>query len=304
MTKHSSEKMDPLVTKIAFANIGMSIVVLGFKYIAFHVTGSVAFYSDAIESIVNVITAIAAFIAIKISSKPADDDHAYGHSKAEYLAALLEGILIWVASFTILREAYKAFLNPHPLDAPMMGIGISILATFLNGAWSWLLISKGRKNRSPALEADGKHLLTDVYTSGGVILGVLLVALTGWQRLDPTLASLVALHIIWSGWELVRDSINGLMDSSLPEAELKRIQETIAANLEGAIEIHHLRTREAAHMTFIDFHLVVKGDMSVDNAHEISRRIKNALKGLHANSVISIHIEPESKRKKEGSFTS
>ncbi|HRE31849.1 MAG TPA: cation diffusion facilitator family transporter [Candidatus Berkiella sp.] len=296
MTEHSSEKLAPLVTKIAFANIGISIVVLGIKYAAFLVTGSVALYSDAIESIVNVITAIAAFIAVKISSKPADDDHAYGHSKAEYLAALLEGILIWVASFTILREAYKAFLNPHSLDAPMMGIAISIVATLLNGAWSWLLISRGRKNRSPALEADGKHLLTDVYTSGGVILGVLLVALTGWQRLDPALASLVALHIIWSGWELVRDSINGLMDSSLPEAELKKIQETIGANLDGAIEIHDLRTRQAAHMTFIDFHLVVRGDMSVEKAHQICDRMEDALKILHPNSVISIHIEPESKR--------
>ncbi|KQO09448.1 cadmium transporter [Sphingomonas sp. Leaf242] len=283
--------------KLAAGSIAVSLVVLGLKYLAYALTGSVALYSDAIESIINVVTAIAAFFAIRISLRPADADHPYGHSKAEYFSAVLEGVLILVASLAILREAYGAFLNPHALQAPALGLAVSAAATALNGAWSWLLITTGRKRRSPALIADGKHLLTDVVTSGGVIVGVLLVALTGWEILDPILAALVALNILWSGWSLIKESIGGLMDTALPTDELAAVQATINANMAGALEAHDLRSRHAGRMTFIDFHLVVDGAMTVDTSHAICDRIEAALKADHPDSIISIHVEPEAKRK-------
>jgi len=285
------------ILKLAAGSIVVSLVVLGLKYLAYALTGSVALYSDAIESIINVVTAIAAFFAIRISLRPADADHPYGHSKAEYFSAVLEGVLILVASLAILREAYGAILNPHALQAPALGLAVSAAATALNGTWSWLLITTGRKRRSPALIADGKHLLTDVVTSGGVIVGVLLVALTGWEILDPILAALVALNILWSGWSLIKESVGGLMDTALPTDELAAVQAAINANMAGALEAHDLRSRHAGRMTFIDFHLVVEGTMTVDASHAICDRIEAALKADHPDSIISIHVEPEAKRK-------
>lgn len=282
---------------LASGSIAVSLVVLGLKYLAFVLTGSVAFYSDAIESIINVVTALAAFFAIRISAQPADSDHPYGHSKAEYFSAALEGVLILVASEAILREAFGAFRNPHPLQAAWLGLAVSGAASALNGAWSWMLMSTGRSLKSPALIADGKHLLTDVYTSGGVIVGVALVALTGWELLDPAIAALVALNILWSGWGIIKESLSGLMDTALPASELQDVSAAIEANMTGAIEAHDLRTRRAGRMTFIDFHLVVDGSMTVDASHAICDRIETAIKSLHPNSVISIHVEPDWKQK-------
>jgi cation diffusion facilitator family transporter len=284
------------ILTLAAGSIAVSLVVLGLKYMAFALTGSVALYSDAVESIINVVTAIAAFFAIRISLRPADAGHPYGHSKAEYFSAVLEGVLILIAALAILREAYGAVRNPHALQAPALGLAISAAATALNGAWGWLLISTGRRRRSPALIADGKHLLTDVYTSVGVIVGLLLAALTGWDILDPTLAALVALNILWSGWSLIKESVGGLMDTALPAAELAAVQATIDANMTGALEAHDLRSRHAGRMTFIDFHLVVDGAMTVDASHAICDRIEAALKVDHPESIISIHVEPEAKR--------
>lgn len=281
----------------AAGSILISFVVLGLKYLAYAVTGSVAFLSDAIESIVNVVTAIAAFLAIWISAKPADEDHPYGHAKAEYFSAVLEGVLIIVAALAIVREAWAAFLAPHAIEAPALGLAINAGATALNGVWSWVLIKTGRARRSPALVADGTHLLTDLWTSGGVIVGVLLVSLTGWLPLDPLLAGLVALNIVWSGWALIRDSLNGLMDGALPDEQLTSIERSITDNLEGAIEAHSLRSRHAGRMTFIDFHLVVDRQMTVERSHAICDRIEAALRIDHPHSLISIHVEPDYKQR-------
>lgn len=288
---------DGKVLRLAAGSIAVSLVVLGLKYVAYALTGSVALLSDAIESIINVVTAIAAFFAVRISQRPADAKHPYGHAKAEYFSAVIEGVLILVASLAILREAYRGFLDPQPLAAPVLGLAVSTGATILNGAWSWLLITTGRKRRSPALVADGRHLLTDVWTSGGVVVGVLLVAITGWKVLDPALAALVALNILWSGWQLIRESVEGLMDSAVPDAELKAIEEAINTNLGDAIEAHDLRTRHAGRMTFVDFHLVVDGSMSVDASHAICDRIEDAIRAKHPDSLINIHVEPQWKRK-------
>ncbi|MEH3107431.1 MAG: cation diffusion facilitator family transporter [Sphingomonas fennica] len=287
------------VWRLAAGSIAVSLAVLGLKYAAYAVTGSVALLSDAIESIINVVTALAAFVAVRISAKPADADHPYGHAKAEYLSAVLEGVLILVAAIAILREAYGAFMAPRALAAPALGLAISGAATAINLLWSLRLIAVGRRHRSPALVADGRHLMTDVWTSAGVIAGVAAVALTGWQPLDPLLAAFVAVNILWSGWKLIRESVDGLMDMALGATELAHVEAVITKNMGGALEAHDLRTRCAGRMTFIDFHLVVDGTMAVQDAHRICDRIEEALMADNPDSVISIHVEPDW-MKKEG----
>ena len=286
--------------RLAIGSIAIGIVVLGLKYYAFHLTGSIALYSDALESIINVAAAMAALVAVWYGSRPADDDHPYGHHKAEYFSAVLEGALIIIAAIAILREAYTAYLVPRGIDAPMEGLLINGLASAVNAAWCWVLISRGRKLRSPALIADGKHLLSDVVSSIGVVFGVALAAITGWFILDPILAALVALNILWSGWGLVKESTSGLMDAAVTPKEAAAIQAIISANAKGAIEAHDLRTRHAGKATFVDLHLVVPGEMTVRDSHDICDAIEAALKEAVAGAIVTIHVEPEQKAKHVG----
>jgi cation diffusion facilitator family transporter len=239
-------------------------------------------------------------IAIRFSSIPADANHPYGHSKAEYFSVVIEGALIIVAAFVILHEAYGAFRAPRTLGAPVEGLTVNGAATLLNGLWCTLLIYIGRRRRSPALVADGKHLLTDVVTSFGVLAGLLLSIATGIAVLDPILAVLVALNILWSGWQLVRESVGGLMDEAVPAETLDTIREIISSNADGALEAHDVRTRHAGRRTFIDFHLVVPGDMTVSRSHEICDRIERALRDEVDDASINIHVEPEEKAKHQG----
>jgi len=247
-----------------------------------------------------VVTAVAALMAVRLSAAPADANHPYGHHKVEYFSAVLEGVLIIVAALAILREAYFGLLAPRVIDAPMQGLAINAVAGVINAAWSWALIRYGRRLRSPALVADGRHLLTDVVTSAGVIIGLLLVPLTGWAWLDSALAAMVAVNILWSGWGLIKESVGGLMDEALPETTLIRVREIIALNADGAIEAHDLRTRHAGRMTFIDFHLVVPGAMSVTDAHDICDRLERELKVAVEDALITIHVEPDTKAKHSG----
>ena len=288
------------VQKLALGSILVGILVLGLKYLAYKVTGSIALYSDALESIINVATAIAAFFAVRWSAVPADANHPYGHHKAEYLSAVLEGVLIVVAALSVLREAYFGFLDPQPLEAPVKGLILNGVASTINAAWCFVLFRYGRLWRSPALVADARHLWTDVLTSAGVIVGVALVPLTGWLQLDAILAALVAVNILWSGWRLMRESIGGLMDEAVPEDTLTQVKEVISANAEGAIEAHDLRTRQAGRVTFIEFHLVVPGTMSVSESHAVCDRIEAALRKRVEGSIITIHVEPEEKAKHPG----
>jgi cation diffusion facilitator family transporter len=288
------------IQKLAIGSIFVGTVVLALKYAAYHLTGSIALYSDALESIINVVTALAAFMAVRMSAAPPDANHPYGHHKVEYFSAVLEGVLIIVAALMILREAYYGFLSPRVLDAPGLGLALNGVAAVINAFWSWILIREGRRLRSPALAADGRHLLTDVVTSFGVLAGLLLVPVTGLHQLDPALAALVALNILWSGWGLMKESIGGLMDEAVPEKVLGQIREIIAGNADGAIEAHDLRTRHAGRMTFIDFHLVVPGHMSVTDAHEICDRLERALKAKVEDAMITIHVEPDEKAKHAG----
>ena len=286
--------------RLALGSIVVGLVVLALKYLAFHITGSIALYSDALESIVNVATAIAAFFAVRMAAMPPDANHPYGHHKAEYLSAVLEGALIIVAAGSILHAAYRGLVAPQPLTAPIDGILVNAAAGLINASWCFVLFRFGKRWRSPALLADARHLWTDVLSSTGVILGLALVPLTGWLQLDAVLAVLVALNILWAGWRLMRESIGGLMDETAPEPTVARVREVISHHAEGALEAHDLRTRHAGRMIFLEFHLVVPASMSVGASHALCDRIEEALRQGIDDIVITIHVEPEEKAKHPG----
>lgn len=285
---------------VAGASLLVGLLVLALKLYAWSLTGSIALYSDALESIVNVVTAIVALIAVWLAQKPADAALPYGYHKAEYFSAVIVGVMIIVAALLIAREAVAGFFAPSLPEAPLEGLAISAVATVLNAGWAFVLIRHGRAVRSPALEADGRHLMTDVISTIGVLVGLTLVYLSGWALLDPILAALVALNILWSGWVVIRHSVGGLMDVAVPRDTQQLIREVIAANADGAIEAHDIRTRQAGAMTFIDFHLVVPGAMSVDDAHAICDAIEAKLREAVQQVQITIHVEPEAKAKHSG----
>jgi cation diffusion facilitator family transporter len=284
----------------ATASVAVALLVLALKTAAWWVTGSVALLADAMESVVNVAAASAALVAIRYAALPPDANHPYGHAKAEYFSAVLEGALIVVAAVLILHQAWGAWLDPRAPEAAPLGLAVSAVATTINALWSALLFRRGREARSPALLADARHLLADVVTSAGVLLGVALVALTGILWLDPMLAALTAVNILFSGWRLMRESVGGLMDEAVPVDVLARIRHHVAHAGEGAIEAHDLRTRHSGSYTFVEFHLVVAGDMTVAESHVICDRIEAALKEELGTAVITIHVEPEGKAKHRG----
>jgi cation diffusion facilitator family transporter len=287
-------------TRLAMGSVAVAIAVLGMKAVAWWVTGSVALFADALESVVNVAAALAALAAIRYSAMPADANHPYGHAKAEYFSAVLEGVLIVVAALLILREAWGALLAPRMPEQPGLGLAVSAVASAVNAAWAMLLMRRGRALRSPALLADARHLWSDVVTSVGVIAGVGLVVATGILWFDPLLAALTAANILWSGFRLLRESVGGLMDEAVPPATMERIRRIVAAEATGAIEAHDLRSRHAGRFTFLEFHLVVPGAMTVRESHDICDRIEAALKAELSGAVITIHVEPEGKAKQTG----
>jgi cation diffusion facilitator family transporter len=285
------------VRRLAAWSIAVAFAVMGLKFVSWWVTGSVALFSDALESIVNVIAATVAFVAIRVSHTPADDDHPFGHHKAEYLSAVLEGVLIVVAALLIFREAAAALFDPPAIEAPAIGLAINMLAAACNAAWAWLLIRTGRRERSPALIADGHHINTDVVTSVGVAIGLVLALVTGWLILDPILAIIVALNILWQGWRVISESVQGLMDRAVEPSDGERIAQIIGDNAGGSIEVHDIKTRVAGRATFVEFHLVVDALMTVQRSHEICDRIEAALKNEIASVQVVIHVEPETEAK-------
>ncbi|GEP09891.1 cation diffusion facilitator family transporter [Methylobacterium gnaphalii] len=286
--------------KAALLSATIGILVTALKFAAFWLTGSIALYSDALESIINVVAAVCALVALRVAAQPADDNHPYGHHKAEYFSAVIEGTLIIVAALLILREAYLGIVSPKAIDAPVIGLAVNGLATVINAAWGWVLLRRGRAWRSPALVADARHVIADVVTSGGVIVGVALVLLTDVLVLDPLVAGLVALQILWSGWTMMRDSINGLMDQAASPEMIQKIRELISSHGEGALEAHDVRTRHAGSATFVDFHLVVPGEMSVADSHAICDRIENGIEAAVEGVVVTIHVEPGDMAKARG----
>ena len=289
------------VRLLAAGSIGVALGVMALKYWAWLLTGSVALYSDALESVVNVIAAVVAWLAIGYSMKPADHDHPYGHHKAQYFSAVAEGVLIVLAAIMILREAFPVMMaGGRPIAAFGPGVAVNLSAAAINGFWAVLLLRTGRAAGAPALTADGHHILSDVVTSVGVVAGLVLALATGWLVLDPLLAIVVAINIIWQGWKVIGSSVQGLMDRALPEEEQERIRSIVAENATGAIEFHDLKTREAGMVRFAEFHLIVPAAMTVAESHAICDRIEHALHAHFRNVRTTIHVEPEEKAKEDG----
>ena len=288
------------IRRLAFWSIPLAFGVMGLKFVAWYLTGSIALYSDALESIVNVIAALAAFIAIGYAQKPADTGHPYGHHKAEYFSAVLEGVLIVVAALLIVNEAVGGLMAPKRIEAPMLGLAVNGSAALINGVWAFVLLRIGRRHRSPALMADGHHIFSDVVTSVGVIAGLGLALAFDQPRLDPLLALIVAFNVLWQGWKVIASSVDGLMDRAIDPADELRIQQIIKAEADGAIEAHDIRTRMAGRVSFVEFHLVVDGEMTVEQSHEICDRLETALREAVEGVQVIIHVEPGHKAKDEG----
>lgn len=297
-THHAPAPSD--TARVARLTLVISLLVLGLKYLAYRLTGSISLYSDALESIVNVVAAGIALFAVRVAARPPDENHPYGHTKAEYLSAVLEGALILFAAVEIVQSAWERFLEPVPLQQLGLGVGIAAGATLLNGAWAAFLVRTGRRHRSPALVADGHHLWTDVVTTFGVLAGIGLATATGWWVVDPLMAIVVAANVVLVGLRLVRESVGGLMDESVPPDEMEEIQQAIHGNMKGALEAHDLRARHAGPRTFVEFHLILPGDVSVAKAHEICDRLEGAIQDVAPKSSITIHVEPEHKAKQQG----
>jgi cation diffusion facilitator family transporter len=286
--------------RIAGGSIAVSAAVVALKGAAWWLTGSAALYSDALESLVNVAAAVMALAALRVAAMPADANHPYGHDKAEFFAAVIEGALVVLAAASILQHAWYTWRNPAPLAAPLTGIGLNAAASVVNGGWAALLLRSGRRTRSPALVADGRHLLADVVASCGVVVGVALVLATGVRPIDPAVAAAVAVYILASGFLLIRDSVGGLMDAAPDPAIVERIRALVSEHAAGAIEAHDLRSRNAGRLTFLEFHLVVPGSMTVAEAHAICDRVEAALRAEVPGVAPTIHVEPEGKAKHHG----
>ena len=288
------------IGRIAAGTIVVGIVVLAIKALAWHLTGSAALYSDALESVVNVVASVIAFGALRVAAKPADANHPYGHDKAEFFAAVIEGVLIILAAASILQHAWATWNDAPRLEQMWLGLGLNAVSTAMNAGWAVLLLREGRKHRSAALMADARHLNSDVVTSVGITAGLVLAVGTGLHWLDPLLAVGTAAHVLWSGLRVVHGSVGGLMDAAPAEVVVERIRRLVGQHADGAIEAHDLRTRHAGRLTYLEFHLVVPGDMRVAEAHAICDRIEAALKAEVDGLVITIHVEPELKAKHSG----
>lgn len=288
-----------MAERAARLSLLVALWVLGLKSLAYLLTGSVALLSDTLESTQNVAAALLALLAIRFAQRPPDETHPFGHSKAEYFSAVLEGVLVVLAAFLIAKESIPRLLHPRPLGDLGPGLLVSLLASLINGLLAWHLLRQGRRLRSPALTADGYHVLSDVLTSVGVLAGVSLAWATGLWVLDPLLALLVAGNILLMGFRLVRQSVGGLMDEGLSPAEVSRIRKTIAEALGGrALEVHDLKTRKAGNRAFLEFHLVVPGSMTVEEAHRLCDELERALEESFPGLAVTIHVEPESERKR------
>jgi cation diffusion facilitator family transporter len=282
----------PSLKRYAWLSIAAAIATILLKGVAWKLTGSVGLLSDAIESFVNLAGALMALWMLTLAELPADDDHAYGHGKAEYFSSAFEGFLILLAALAISLAAVDRLINPAPLESVGVGLLVSVVASVINFATARILLEVGMKRNSITLEADAHHLMTDVWTSVGVIIGVGLVWLTGWLWLDPVIALIVAANIIWTGWQLMRRSASGLMDASLPVENRKQIEVLLAGYRERGIDFHALRTRQAGSRTFVTLHVLVPGHWSVQHGHEWAERIEVDIHNALPHAHITTHLEP------------
>jgi cation diffusion facilitator family transporter len=283
---------DARLFRLLWLSIAAAVATISLKVFAWSVTGSVGLLSDAAESAVNLVAAVVALLALRWAAKPADEEHAYGHAKAEYFSAGVEGSLIVVAALAIVVTAVPRLIDPEPIDDVGIGLALSTAASLVNLAVGLVLLRAGRRHRSITLEADGRHLMTDVWTSAGVIAGVAAVALTDWQRLDPIIALLVAGNIILTGSSLVRRSVGGLMDRALDPEELRRIGGVLAPFQREGIRFHALRTRQAGRRAFISVHVLVPRAWSVQRGHDEVERVEAALRETLPYATVFTHLEP------------
>ncbi len=281
------------LTKFAWLSIAAAVATISLKAVAYLVTGSVGLLSDALESVINLVAAVFALWMLTIASRPADEDHPYGHTKAEYFSGALEGSLIGMAALSIAWAAIHRLMDPQPIANFTEGIAYSVIASLINLVVGQILIHQGRKNRSVTLDADGKHLMADVYTSAGVIIAVILIYFTGWLILDPIIALIVAAHILWSGYEVVKHSALGLLDTAIePEelAEVVRVLDDYKAK--HPIDYHALRTRRSGVRTFVNVHVLVPDEWTIIRGHDLAHEIEADITAAVPGTVVFTHIEP------------
>ncbi|WP_291993522.1 cation diffusion facilitator family transporter [Candidatus Accumulibacter sp. ACC003] len=276
----------------AWLSIGAALATIALKSAAWLMTGSVGLLSDALESLVNLAGALMALAMLSIAEKPADEGHAFGHGKAEYFSSGFEGLLILVAAGAIAMTAVQRLLDPQPLEQLGIGLAVSLAAAIVNLVVGRILLLAGKRQRSIALEADARHLLTDVWTSAGVIVGVGAVAITGWSWLDPAVALLVAANIVWAAWGLLRRSGGGLMDGSVPPGEYAQVLTVLERYRLQGIDFHALRTREAGARSFISLHVLVPGAWTVTRAHQLVEELDREIRRELPHATVFTHIEP------------
>ncbi|MCD9187988.1 MAG: cation diffusion facilitator family transporter [Pyrinomonadaceae bacterium] len=281
------------LTRYAWLSIAAAIATITLKSGAYLVTGSVGLLSDALESIINLVAAVIALWVLKIAAQPPDEGHTYGHGKVEYFSSGIEGAMIILAAVSICYAAIERLLHPQPLEQIGIGLLISIIATAINFIVARILLRAGKENHSIVLEADGHHLMSDVWTTIGVIFGIGLVYATGWWRLDPIMAILVAINILWSGGKLINRSVQGLLDAALPKDIHGKIVEILDSYVkEDEIDYHALRTRQAGTYKFINVHILVPGKWTVEQGHDLIEEIEGKLRSEIRNSVVFTHLEP------------
>ena len=283
---------DRRLGRLLWLSIAAAVATISLKTVAWLLTGSVGLLSDAAESVVNLAAAVVALAALRWAAKPADEEHTYGHAKAEYFSAGIEGALIFLAAITIAVTAIDRLLHPHALSGVGIGLAISVAASLVNLAVGVVLVRAGREHRSITLEADGKHLLSDVWTSLGVVVGVAAVAISGWERLDAIVALAVAVNIVFTGAVLLRRSAAGLMDRALPDEVQGEIRDALAEFDARGIEFHALRTRQAGQRAFISLHLLVPGAWTVRQGHNVAEEVESALRRRLPYATVFTHVEP------------
>jgi cation diffusion facilitator family transporter len=294
------------LTKWAWLSIGAAVLTIGMKTVAYLLTGSVGLLSDALESVVNLVAAVLALIALAAAAKPADEKHHFGHGKAEYLSAGAEGVMIVVAAGLIVYTAIERLINPRPLEELGIGLAVTLVATAINGAVGFVLLRQGRRHRSMTLVADGKHLMTDVYTSIGVIVGVGLVAVTGWLPLDSLVALAVGANILWTGFILIRNSGRGLLDHALPDEDNDRIIAVLRGFVDrypaGELEFHGLQTRESGRDRFVSLHVLVPGSWSVSRAHDLVEDVEGEIRSVLPLVQVHTHLESREDRRSHDDY--
>lgn len=279
-------------TFYAWLSVVTSLVTIALKFAAYFLTGSIGLLSDAVEAIVNIVAALVALTVLTYAAEAPDREHNFGHEKAQYFSSGIEGALIFVASGAIIYSAIPRLMYPQELEQISVGLFLSVLAALANAGCAWVMLRAARAHRSITLEADAKHLLTDVWTTIGVFIGVVLVATTGWLRLDPLIAIAVALQILWTGWHLMTRSFHGLMDFAIPDEDRAVVVEVLETLRHQGGDYHALRTRVAGAKSFVDVHVLVPGTMSVQAGHDLVEKLENEIRSRLPHIEVLTHLEP------------